>query len=89
MPQLHRNQGWLLYLLGTGSFSLHNARGAITTERVVELREVRLGGHTGPIELYNALASLLPQETKVFYYRYRFHTQSDIRDLFPLFVLGR
>ena len=72
MPQLHRSQGWLLYLLATGPFSLHNARGAITNERVVELREARMGGLTGGIDSYNSLASLLPQDTKVFYYRYRY-----------------
>ena len=43
----------------------------MSTERVVELREARMGGHTGPIDLYNSLASLLPQDTKVFYCRYR------------------
>ena len=69
VPQLHRSQGWLLYLLSTGPFSLHNARGAITNERVVELRQARMAGLTGGIDSYNSLASLLPQDTKVFYYR--------------------
>ena len=72
LPQLHRSQGWLLYLLATGPFSLHNARGAITNERVVELREARMAGLTGGIDSYNSLASLLPQDTKAFYYRYRY-----------------
>ena len=69
LPQLHRDQGWQLYLIATGPFSLRNARGAITNERVVELRQARMLGHTGPISSYNALASLLPQDTKVFHCR--------------------
>ena len=70
LPQLRREQGHLIYLLSTGPFSLHKARGLITNARAIELREARLGGLTGPIDVYNYLASQLPQDTTVYFQRY-------------------
>ena len=70
LPQLRRNQGHLIHLLSTGHFSLHKARGLVTNARVIELREVRLAGQTGPIDIYNYLASQLPQDTTVYFQRY-------------------
>ena len=72
LPQLRRDQGHLIYLLSTGHFSLHKARGLIVNARVVELREARAAGHTGPLDIYNFLASQLPQDTTVFFQRLTF-----------------
>ena len=65
LPQLRRDQGWLLYLAGTGPYSLRGSMGSVTIERVVELREAREGGRTGLMSEYNFLASLLPQDTRI------------------------
>ena len=70
LPQLRRGDGWLIYLLSTGQFSLRGARGCLTNMRVVELRNAREAGSTGNVVSYNFLASLLPQDTRVYFHRY-------------------
>ena len=69
LPQLSRQEGWLLYLHATGSFSLKGARGCVTICRVVELREARTRDQTGSLALYNQIAAMLPQETRVYFAR--------------------
>ena len=69
LPQLSREQGWLIYLLSTGQFSLRGARGCLTNMRVLELRNAREAGHTGNISTYHLLASSLPQDTRVYFQR--------------------
>ena len=69
LPQLSRAQGWLIYLLSTGQFSLRGARGCLTNMRVLELRNARETGHTGNVATYNMLASSLPQDTRVYFQR--------------------
>ena len=69
LPQLTREQGWLIYVLSTGQFSMRGARGCLTNMRVLELRNAREAGHTGNVASYNFLASLLPQDTRVFFQR--------------------
>ena len=68
LPQLRREDGHLLYLAAGGPFTLRCARGTITNERVVELRDARVADRTGPLDSYNYLASQLPQDTRVLYY---------------------
>ena len=70
LPQLRREQGWLLYLANTGPFTMHSSMGTITHERVVELRRAREMGQTGEIPDYNFLSSLLPQNTRICFGRY-------------------
>ena len=65
LPQLRREQGWLVYLANTGPFTLRSSMGTITHECVVELRRARERGQTGEIPDYNFLSSLLPQNTRV------------------------
>ena len=69
LMQLRRNQAWLLYLAATGPFTLHKARGTTTVMREVELRQPRMNDHTGEIQDYNFLASLLPQDANIWYQR--------------------
>ena len=70
LPQLRREQGWLLYLANTGPFTMRSSMGTITHERVVELRRAREMGQTGEIPDYNFLSSLLPQNTRICFGRY-------------------
>ena len=69
LPQLRRQEGWKIYLLSTGQFSLRGARGCLTNMRVVELRNARESGNTGNVASYNFLASSLPQDTRVYFQR--------------------
>ena len=70
LPQLWREQGWLLYLVNTGPFTMHSSMSTITHERDVELRRARELGQTGEIPDYNFLSNLLPQNTRICFGRY-------------------
>ena len=68
LPQLRREQGRALYLWA-GPFGLRVARGVVTHERIVECRRARRAGRTGEMEDWNALTSMLPQDTRVAVYK--------------------
>ena len=69
LPRLGRADGHKLLEAATGTFTVRKGNGVITNMRIVEIRDSREANLTGDIALYNQLASLLPQETFIWYQR--------------------
>ena len=53
----------------TGKFTVLKGNGVTTNTRVVEIREARQADQTGQIYDYNYLASLLPQDSVIWFQR--------------------
>ena len=58
--QLDPEDGWELWLLGTGPYTTQRAMGTLTIATEVALEENRRAGLTGSLTNYNNLASALP-----------------------------
>ena len=69
LPQLSREQGGKLVVAATGRFPVHKGDGVITNTRTVEVRPAREADNTGDIHDYNFLASLLPQDSYIWFQR--------------------
>ena len=69
LPQLSREEGGKLVEAATGKFTVVKGNGVNTNARVVEIRESRQADLTGSILDYNFLASLLPQESTIWFQR--------------------
>ena len=69
LPQLGRDEGYKLLEAATGTFTVRKGNGVLTNMRIVEIRDSREADLTGDISLYNQLASLLPQDTNIWYQR--------------------
>ena len=65
--QLEPEDGWELWLLGSGPYTTQRAMGTLTIATEVELEQNRRAGLTGSLTNYNNLASAIPN-LKIFYF---------------------
>ena len=67
IPQLEPEDGWELWMLGSGPYTTHRAMGTLTIAAEVALDQNRRAGLTGSLTNYNNLASAMPN-LRVFYF---------------------
>ena len=67
LPELEPQDGWELWLLGSGPYTTQRAMGTLTIATEVELHQNRMAGLTGSLTNYNNLARAMPN-LRIFYF---------------------